>query len=619
MGKFREMLDNEPVVVFDGAMGTLLYSRGIYINQCYDALNLSNPSLVSSVHREYFEAGAEIIETNTFGANPYKLKVFGMADKVQVINYQGAKLAREAADGALVAGAVGPLGVRIEPWGKTSIEEAEEAFKIQIEALLQGGVDLIVLETFMDLNEIHTAINAIKSLSDDVPVVAQMTIQEDGNSLYGTTPEIFGPRLQEWGADVVGVNCSVGPNSTLDCIEKLASVVSVPLIAQPNAGRSRNIDGRFMFMGTPEYLAEFAKRFIYSGVRLVGGCCGTTPDHIRAISSAVHALHPEKRRVISISQKNEDEAEIEPLDISEKSRLGKRIADGEFVVMAEIVPPRGTQPKKALKGAERLVNHGVHAINIPDGPRASARISPMAMATLLKNMDIEPILHYCCRDRNLLGMQSDMLGAWALGLKNLLLITGDPPKLGDYPFATGVFDIDSIGLVNMVSRLNRGRDLGGNTIGSPTGFLIGVGANPGAMDPELELKRFAFKVEAGAEFAITQPVFDIALLEKFLERIDDFRIPVFAGIWPLTSLRNAEFMNAEVPGAHVPEEIMKRMRDAEEGGRGQEEGLIIASEMLEKVRNMVQGAQISVPFGRFRWVSSILGENMFLPEEEKQS
>jgi homocysteine S-methyltransferase len=607
---FRTYL-SENIVVFDGAMGTMLYSKGVYINRCYEELNLSAPQLVHAIHRQYLNAGAHVLETNTFGANRFKLTPHGFGKKLEAINYQGVKLAREVAgDEAYVAGSIGPLGIRIEPWGKTSVEEAEAAFAEQAVALLEGGVDLFVLETFYDVNEIHQAIKAIRKLTDK-PIVAMMTINEEGNALYGTTPDVFTVKLDEWGADAIGLNCSVGPKAMYDTFEKIRSFTTKPMIAQPNAGAPKVIDGRMIYLCNPEYFGEYAKRFIQLGVRMLGGCCGTNPEHIKWVANAVRAHSPATRKFTPTEKMKADQIETPPdlkiVTLPEKSTFAARMAKKEFLISAELTPPKGCDPGKILEAARQLKDSGIHAINIPDGPRASARMSPMSLAILIEQqVGIETILHYCCRDRNILGIQSDLLGAAAIGLRNILCITGDPPKVGNYPEATAVFDIDAIGLTNVVYRLNHGLDLGGNAIGRPTGFLIGVGANPGAIDLDLEISRFRWKVDAGAEFAITQPVFDDQLLERFLEKIKDVRIPVLAGIWPLASLKNAEFMNNEVPGASVPEPIMERMRAAGSSEAQREEGIIIAREALAKVRRLVDGVQISVPFGRAETVLKVL-------------
>lgn len=587
----------------------MLYSKGVYINCCFDELNLSNPDLVQQIHHEYIKSGVDLIETNTFGANRYKLKKFGLEDKVRTINAAGARIARDAAgDEIFVAGSIGPLGIRTEPLGPLSAEEAEEAFFEQAQALVEEGVDLFMLETFSDIHEIHQAIKAVKRIKENLPVVAQMTIREDGNSLYGTTPEVFTQKLEEWKVDVIGLNCSVGPEPMLRCIERMAAITALPLSAMPNAGIPREVEGRNIYLCSPEYMAEYGKRFILNGVKLVGGCCGTTPAHIKALRRAIQALQPPRRKAIQVSLPS-DEKEEKKIRRRDKSRMARKLEDKEFVISVEVVPPRGHDPEKAIEIARMLVKNGIDCVNIPDGPRASARMSSMSLAVILNTRtDIEPILHYACRDRNLLGMQSDLLGMHAQGIRNILIITGDPPKLGDYPDATAVFDVDSIGLTSVVSHLNRGIDIGERRLERPTGFHIGVAANPGAINLNYEISRFEQKVEAGAEFAITQPVFDIQLLENFLKKIAHCRIPVLAGIWPLYSLRNAEFMHNEVPGASVPENVMRRIARAQEKGAEQarNEGVAIAQETLQEIKGMVEGVQISPPLGRYPLALKVL-------------
>ena len=588
------------MLVCDGAMGTMLYAKGIFLNRSFDELNLTQPELVAEVHQAYVRAGADVLETNTFGANRIKLGAFGIADKVHAINLQGAKIARHAArEQAYVAGAIGPLGIRIEPWGKTGVDEAEEFFREQARALVEGGVDLFVLETFRDVNEIGAAIRAVRSVCD-LPIVAQMTTEEDGNSLDGAAPEAFVPDLERLGAHVVGLNCSVGPAAMLETIERMAQVATVKLSAQPNAGRPREIEGRNIYLCSPEYMATYARRFISSGVRLVGGCCGTTPEHIRHIKTAARLLTPVQTKGVPAGGRDARAAApaVAPVARPEKSRMANELARGAFVVSVELLPPRGFRAEALVEQARQLRIHGVDLVNIPDGPRAGARMSAVSAAVLIQQQaGIETILHYACRDRNLLGMQSDLLGAHSMGIRNLLVITGDPPQIGDYPDATGVFDVDSIGLTNVVTRLNRGFDIGGQSIGTPTGFHVGVAANPGAHDPDDEVRRFEYKVEAGAEFAITQPVFDAQELSRFLGRVDGFRIPVIAAVVPLESLRHAEFMANEVPGVHVPDAVVERMRAAEAGGRAAAEGLAIAREIAAEIRPLVQGLQITTAAG----------------------
>jgi methionine synthase / methylenetetrahydrofolate reductase(NADPH) len=603
-----DRLKHSPVLC-DGAMGTLLYAKGIFINRCYDELNLSQPELIRAVHHDYLQAGAEIIETNTFGANSFRLARHSLADRVRDINLAGAHLAREAAKSfdVWVAGSIGPLGVRIEPLGKTSFEEARSAFRDQIAALVEGGVDLLMLETFGYLEELHQAVLACRDVNPNIPIVAQVTIDEDGNCLDGADPAAFTARLTEWNVDVLGINCSVGPVAMLDAIERVRALTSLPLAAQPNAGMPRSVEGRNIYLCSPEYMASYTRKFVAAGVQLIGGCCGTTPDHIRAMKSALRVREARGKRPISEGVHPDPKVVVPPtLSLAKRSRLGAKLASGEFVTMVEIVPPKGIDIRKEIEGARFVKSVGVDAINIPDSPRASARMSNQALSLLMQQeVGIEAILHYTCRDRNVLGIQSDLLGAAATGIRNLICITGDPPKMGNYPDATAVFDVDAIGLVNIVHNLNCGLDLGGNPIGMGTGFVIGVGANPGLPTLDEEIKRFEYKVEAGAEYVVTQPVFDLTLLDNFLRRIEHFRIPVVAGIWPLVSARNAEFMKNELR-VSVPDEILNRMTRAPSPEAAREEGVAIAREMLAAVRDRVQGAQISAPQGRYTSAVDVL-------------
>jgi homocysteine S-methyltransferase len=588
-------------------MGTLLYSKGIFINRCYDELNLSQPDLISGIHQDYLHAGAEVIETNTFGGNSFRLARHGCADKVRDVNLAGARIAREAAKSfqALVAGAVGPLGVRIEPLGKIAREEARDSFREQIAALVEGGVDLLILETFGSLDELHQAIIAAREVNADIPVVAQVTIDEDGSCLDGSTPEVFGPRLTEWGADVVGINCSVGPVAMLEAIERLRQTTTAPLSAMPNAGMPRNVEGRNIYLCSPEYMASYARKFVAAGVRFVGGCCGTTPEHIRVMKSAIR-VSGAKGATARVSAESRLPAATEPVPLEERSHVGEKLVAGDFVTMVEIVPPKGVNSTKEVEGARYLKSVGIDAINIPDSPRASARMSNQALCLLIQQqVGIETVLHYSCRDRNVLGIQSDLLGGYAVGIRNLICITGDPPKMGNYPDATAVFDVDAIGLVNIVRNLNHGLDIGSNAMGNASAFVIGVGANPGAPNLDEEVRRFEYKVEAGAEYAVTQPVFDLKLLENFLRRIEHCRIPVLAGIWPLVSLRNAEFMKNELK-VSVPDAILTRMAAANNAEAARAEGVAIAREMLTAVRNDVQGVQISAPLGRYSAAADVL-------------
>jgi homocysteine S-methyltransferase len=602
MQDFVQTLADSHIYLFDGAMGTMLYNRGVFINRCYDELNLRQPETVLEVHGEYVRAGAEILETNTYGANVGKLRGFGLEEQLHEINVAGARLARKAAgDSVFVAGAIGPLGIRIEPYGPTGRDEARDMIKRQAKALLEGGVDVFLLETFSNVSEIEAGIEAIRELCS-LPIIAQMTISNDGRTVYGDRPRSIAKKLEAAGADIIGLNCSVGPDVMLDAIEELGSATTKRISCQPNAGQPREVQGRQMYMASPEYVGKYAKRLIHKGVKYIGGCCGTTPEHVKAIADNVRPLSPRRHLVVvdpPALLKEDHAVAVKPLD--ERSGWGRKIARGEFVTTVEIVPPKGADPGKMLDAVRVIKEAGIDAVNVPDGPRAQNRMGAMSVATLiLTKVGIEPILHYCCRDRNLLGMHSDLLGASALGLNNLLLITGDPPKMGPYPEATAVFDIDSVGLTNMVNLLNHGLDLGGNPFGEPTGFTIGVGVNPGHLDLDHELSRLEWKVKAGAEYAITQPVFDAAQLESFLDRIEHLGLPLVVGIWPLLSFRNAQFMKNEVPGVTVPDEVIERMRIANEKSKEHalHEGVAIGREVLERVRGRVAGVQVSAPLGR---------------------
>ena len=612
MPQFSDIFANRPLLA-DGAMGTVLYSRGIFINRCYDELNLSDPGLILSVHAEYLQAGAEILETNTFGANRFRLARHGLAGKMAEINAAGVRVARQAvehlkdtqAGEAWVAGAIGPLGVRLEPLGKTGLDEARAAFAEQIQALTSAGVDFLVIETMPALNEAREALAAAHEIAPDLPVLVMVTVDDESNCLDGSSPEQAAALLTEWGAGAIGVNCSTGPATVLTAIEAMRKATTLPIAAMPNAGMPRAVEGRNIYLCSPEYMASFARKAIAAGAQIVGGCCGTTPNHIRAMRSAMRAIDAQAR-VVTSGASPVLNTETPPAPLGDRSRIGSLIEQGKFITLVEIVPPRGINCVKEIEGAQLLAQLGVHAINVPDSPRASARMSAQSLCIQIQQLThIETILHYTCRDRNLLSIQSDLLGASSIGLRNILCLTGDPPKLGNYPDATAVFDVDSIGLVNIVQRLNHGLDIGSNSIGASTNFTIGCAANPGVPDIEHELRRFIYKVEAGAEYVITQPVFDLRLLENFLERIKDHRIPLIAGIWPLTSLRNAEFMKNDLR-VSMPEEIMLRMAQADTPDAARREGILIAQEMLEAVRPFVQGVQVSAPFGRYNVAAEVI-------------
>lgn len=586
----------------DGALGTALYAKGIFINRCYDELNLSMSALVREVHENYVKAGAEILETNTFGANRKRLITFGHAEKLRLINQSGVRIAREAAQNrAFVAGAVGPLGVRLEPLGSTSFEEARAMFREQIEVLAESGVDLLILETFVDINEIREAIFAAREVvGNDLAVIAQLSIEDNGDLRDGTSTGDFTRRLDEWPTDAMGLNCSSGPRVVLETLEKMVGYTAKHLTAMPNAGVPANIDGRNIYMCSPEYMAQYSRRMLQAGARIVGGCCGTTPEHIKEIRGEVRSLQPGQRAHPTTMEKAAPEVRaLEKVPIGQKSGLGAKLIAKRFVAFVEILPPRGVDASKEIAGARLCKAAGIDAINVPDGPRASARLSAQAACQLIQQQaGIEAVLHFCCRDRNILSIQSELLAAHAMGIRNLICITGDPPRMGTYPDATAVFDVDAIGLTKIVDNLNRGLDLGGNPMGSQTALLLGVGADPGALNMDEQLRRLEKKIRAGAEYVVTQPVFDIGLLEEFVARTAHYQVPIIAGIWPLTSYRNAEFMVHELR-APVPESFLERMRRAESAEAARAEGVAIAREMVKGVRTLVAGVQLSAPFGRY--------------------
>lgn len=601
--EFREKLQGR-VIVADGAMGTMLYSRGVFINRCYDELNLSAPAMVGEIHAEYIKAGAEIIETNTFGATRPRLAGYGLADKVEAINRAGVRLARQAAEGkpgVFVAGAMGPLGLTLDSRKPETLIEIRQAYREQAEALVSEGVDLIFIETISSIAEMREALAAARAAAGgEMVIAAHLTIDDFGYLHDGTDIETYARFLDESTADVVGINCSVGPKATLEALEKVAVYTKKPLSAMPNAGAPAKVEGRNIYLSSPEYMAQYARRMIWAGVKIVGGCCGTTPEHIKCIKGEAKSLQPGTRSLtLSVDSAAENNAALPAVPAAEKSALGAKIAAGKFVAFVEILPPRGVDASKEIAGSRLCKEAGIDAINVPDGPRASARMSAQVTCQLIeRDAGIESVLHFCCRDRNILGIQSELLGAHAAGIRNLICITGDPPRMGSYPDATPVFDVDSIGLANIVTSLNRGLDIGGNPIGSRTSLLLGVGANPGALNLDEEVERTRWKVEAGAEFIVTQPVFDVRLLEDFLKRIEPFKIPLIAGIWPLTSLKNAEFMVNELR-VPVPEEFMARMRLADSPESARAEGVRIAQTLGGRVKAMVQGVALSAPFGRY--------------------
>jgi homocysteine S-methyltransferase len=594
---FLERL-RDGVVVCDGAMGTMLYSRGVFVNRCFDELNLSNPGLVQGVHQEYVESGADVIETNTFGAHRFKLGPHGFESQVVKINREGARIARAAAQGqALVAGSIGPLGKPLEPFGNIAFDDAVAAYREQAQGLVEGGVDLFLLETMPSLDQARAAVTAVQTLSE-LPIVVSLTFNEEGTTAYGEQPEDVVRTAEGWDVAVVGANCSQGPQQMLETVTRMAAAASrVKLSAMPNAGAPALIDGRYVYLCTPEYMASYARRFIASGVSVVGGCCGTTPPHIRNLVRSVRMVQP-AREVVTLEAPVRAKEAPAAIARDDKSPLARKMGK-QFVVSVELDPPKGADPGRIIDRAQYCKENEIDAINVADGPRASARMSAQSLCVLLQNkVGIDTILHYTCRDRNLLGIQSDLLGAYALGLRNILAITGDPPKLGDYPDATAVYDVDSIGLIRIMDHLNHGCDLAGNLIGPALGIHIGCGADPSKPDWDKEIRRLEEKVKAGAEYVMTQPVYDPSTVEKFLSAVKHLQVPIMIGILPLYSHRNAEFLHNEVPGMRIPDDIRERMHKAGSGEKAQLEGVAIAQEALLAARELAQGAYIMPPFNK---------------------
>ncbi len=593
----------------DGAMGTMFYARGVFINRSYDELNLVEPLLVRELHEDYLLSGAELVETNTFGANSVRLRRFELQGKVAEVNTAGVQLAREAVDHvrekhaieAWVAGSIGSLGLKPD-----DADDAEAVYAEQVEALHCAGVDLFFIETVTSIFEAEAALHAVRRIAPAVPAVVTVTVTDAGNMADGTTPEDAARRLEAAGAAAVGCNCSDGPNLVLQTVERMRRETELPLVAMPNAGVPNCVDGRSIYLSSPEYLASFARKALRGGALIVGGCCGTTPAHIKAMRSSVRAVQAQADGMETPQARVQAAAAVEPVPLAERTVIGRHIADRTFVTMVEIVPPRGIDSRQEIAGARMLQALGVHAINVPDSPRASARMSAGALCLQIeREVGIDTVLHFTCRDRNLLGIQGDLLGFSSLKLRNVLCLTGDPPKMGSNPDATAVFDVDAVGLLRIARDMNHALDVGGQSIGQSTGFVLACAANPGVPDMDAEVRRFAAKVESGAEFAITQPVFDLRLLETFLRRVETFRIPVVAGIWPLTSVKNALFMRNDLR-VSMPDTIVERMsrQTTPEGSRA--EGVAIAQEMLAESKPHIQGVQVSAPFGRYELAAQVL-------------
>ncbi len=602
-------------------MGTQLYERGVLFNINYEELVITRPELVSRIHEDYVRAGAQLIETNSFGGNRVRLARHGIDDRVALLNRRAAELARTVAgDRALVAGAIGPSGSVLAGYSDDEREKIRSAFEEQAAALAEGGADALMIETMRQPEEIELAIEGVrKAVGSRLPIIAQVSVDESLTLADGTGVAAMGQRLKDLGCDVIGVNCSDGPQVVLAAIEQLLPL-SVPLSAVPNAGLPRRVDDRFIYVSTPEYFGVFARRLCKLGVKLIGGCCGTTPEHIKRIAAAARmegsAVASSSVEIIDgplwIGALDDDPSLNErtpgsfpPVATAEKSAFAAKIGK-KFVVSVEVNPPVGLDASSALRAAKMLTAGGVDVINIADGARAQARMSNLALALKMLEIGIEPLLHVCGRDRNLLGQVAHLLGAHALGIKNLVIITGDPPKMGDFPDATAVYDLDSIGILRLVSRLNKGIDPGGKPLGAPTAFHCATGAEPAALNYKREIERLYLKKRAGAELVMTQPVYDPKVLERFLADVAPLGLPVLVGILPLASHKNAEFLHNEVPGMQIPEDVRARMKAAGSGPDARREGVAIAREMLAAVKSRVAGAYVMPPLGRYEMALEVL-------------
>ena len=593
-----ERLKGTPLVL-DGAMGTVLNERGVAFNECFEQANVDRAQLVIEVHRAFLDAGAEGVHTNTFGLNRYRLGNHGLTRRL----HEFAAAAQENARGAAgeqryVIASLGPTGVAIEPIGRVAHIEARQAYKEAAGAFDLTVVDGFSLETFSNLYELIEAVRGVREISD-LPIFAHFTVTSAGVTLMGTHPEEACDLLEKEGVDAIGVNCSTGPAAVLEAALKMMEHCNLAISARPNAGMPRESEGRVFYENNPDYFARFARRFLQAGGQVLGGCCGTTPDHIRAISRAARAVGSHHRQRPVVHTHHQSARPKTPVPLGERSRFGAKLAQNKCAISVELLPPRTPNVEALLHSARDLRDAGVDLINLPDGPRASARISNLVAGHLIeREVGMETLLHFCCRDRNLLGMQSDLMGAAALGMRNMLIITGDPPYQGNYPDVTAVFDVDAIGLCNILDNLNHGLDVGGNHLNDQTHFCFGAAFNQTATDPEREYSRFEWKIKAGIEFAITQPVFDAEAFLKLLPTLPEKRPPILAGLWPLRSLRNAEFLAAEVPGVEVPDAIVERMRKADGVGKAAEEGLLIAQEILQQLVGHVDGFQIAAPFNK---------------------
>jgi methionine synthase / methylenetetrahydrofolate reductase(NADPH) len=598
------------LLVFDGAMGSLLYERGVFVTKNFEQLNVTRPDIVRKIHADYLSAGAQVIESNTYGANRFCLERHGLPGEVRAFNLAGARIAREiAGESAYVGGSIGPTGLVPGVSAEWDGEAVAATFAEQAAALEEGGADLLVFETFRHLDELAIAVKAARSVAGDVPILASVTFDESGAVADGTQPEKVAEILRGLGADAIGVNHGDGPQLALTMAERMR-VVDLPLCVQPNAGLPRTVDGRQLYMATPEYFDVFARRMIQAGARMIGGCCGTTPEHVRWMAKSARMLGGGSTRAVVArpAVPSDRPVGVEPTPVADRSAFAAKVAAGKFVVSVEVNPAPGLDPRPALAAAKMLLDAGVDIVNVADGPRAMARMSNFAFAMLLlRDHGIEPLMHVCGRDRNLLAQMAHLLGAHAAGIRNLVIITGDPPKVGDYPEATAVYDLDAIGLLQMASNMNRGIDPAGKPLGGgKTSFLCATGFEPGAPDLDKEIRRLEQKRAAGADLVMTQPVFQQDVLERVLDRIAHLGMPVMVGVLPLVSYKNAEFLHNEVPGMQIPEPIRERMRKAAPGAESRKEGVNIAREMLFAVRERVQGAYLMPPLGKYELALEVL-------------
>jgi homocysteine S-methyltransferase len=595
----------------DGAMGTMLYARGVPLDACFDALNVNEPKIVQGIHAEYIQAGADWIQTNTFGANRFKLAVHGLPARVREINLRGVKLARDVREtmgrDVFVLGSIGPLGKYLAPLGAITQEEARAAFHEQAEGLLEGGVDGFVIETFSDLVELRQAVEAIRALTD-LPIIASVAFTQDVVTFLGHTPVEVARALRGLPIQGLGANCSVGSSTLYDVLEQmLPESGGLPVIIQPNAGLPSRVGERLIYVSSPAYMAEYAARMIGAGARLVGGCCGTTADHIRAMREVVDR-HVPRSGAGRAAEPRRARVETRPVPTlpttAAPTALQRKLEAGELLVTVELDPPRGHNIEKLVQGAKLLKERGVEIVDINDGSLGRVRMSVLPTAILVREatgLDIN--MHFTCRDRNLMGIQADVLGAHALDIRNILAMTGDPPRTGDYVDATAVFDVDAIGLIRILTGMNEGRDATGNSVGEPTAFCVGAALDPAAADPGREMERLLAKAEAGARWCQTQPVYDLEVLERFFQRTRA-PIPVVVGVLPLHSSRHAEFLHNEVPGISVPDAVRARMRDA--GDRGLRAGIETAQALLGQIHGRYAGVYLMPSFGRFEVVAEVL-------------